>query len=112
MYFNPFTRVQNESNCPYGEYKSNRHYNTQRHIHLTHGIGSWEPIDHMTGETRGEKKRAANESRNLPINVSDYPGPSPICSTLRCPEKHRDTELTGPGPYPVSSSSESLMSCS
>ncbi|MGE5660893.1 MAG: hypothetical protein ACM3X1_01460 [Ignavibacteriales bacterium] len=41
--------------CPYQDYGSNRHYNTQRHIDLTHGCGSGEPIDHMTGETREEK---------------------------------------------------------
>lgn len=32
--------------CPCQDYRSNRHYNTQRHINLTHGYGSGGPIDH------------------------------------------------------------------
>lgn len=58
--------------CPYQDYTSKRHFNTQRHIYLRHGIGSGEPVDHMTGETRDEKRRAANVSRNRPMNVSVY----------------------------------------
>ena len=58
--------------CPYLDYESNRHYNTQRHIDLTHGIGSGEPVDHMTGETREEKRRAANGSCNQSMNMSAY----------------------------------------
>ena len=48
--------------CPYQDYESNRHYNTQRHINLTHGNGSGEPVNHMTGETREEKRRASGGS--------------------------------------------------
>jgi hypothetical protein len=40
--------------CPCGDYKSNRWFNTQRHIYKLHGSG--EPIDSRTGETKAEKK--------------------------------------------------------
>lgn len=72
-------------NCPYQDYKSSRHYNTQRHIYLTHGIGSGEPVDHMTGETREEKRRAANESRNQPMNMSVYRSSHTISPTVKYP---------------------------
>ena len=72
--------------CPYQDYRSNRHYNTQRHINLTHGYGSGEPIDHMTGETREEKKRAYCESLNQSRNVSVYCSSRTISPVVRYPD--------------------------
>lgn len=57
--------------CPFQDYGSNKHYNTQRHINLIHGYG--EPIDHLTGETRQQKRSAAVQTFNQPLNISMYP---------------------------------------
>jgi hypothetical protein len=43
--------------CPFDNYKSNRHYNTQRHIQLIHGEGSGDPLDSLTRQTREENIR-------------------------------------------------------
>jgi hypothetical protein len=72
--------------CPYQDYGSNRHYNTQRHINLTHGYGSGEPIDHMTGETREEKKRAYCGSLNQSRNVSVYRNSRTVSPAVRYPD--------------------------
>jgi hypothetical protein len=48
--------------CPCGDYKSNRWFNTQRHIYKLHGSG--EPIDSRTGETRVEKKTGASATHH------------------------------------------------
>ena len=71
--------------CPYQDYESNRHYNTQRHINLTHGNGSGEPVDHMTGETREEKRRASGESLNQSRNVSVYRSSRTISPAVKYP---------------------------
>ncbi len=85
--------------CPYQDYKSNRHYNTQRHIDLTHGSGSGEPVDHMTGETRQEKRRATNESRNQSMNMPKYrtTGSPPV----RFQENYHDKILSTFNPDPI-----------
>jgi hypothetical protein len=72
--------------CPYQDYRSNRHYNTQRHTNLTHGYSSGEPIDHMTGETREEKKRAYCGSLNQSRNVSVYRSSRTISPVVRYPD--------------------------
>lgn len=55
--------------CPIEHYKSDKHYNTQRHINLRHGYGSCEPIDSLTGLTREQKRRNSlgqdTSSRNI-----------------------------------------------
>jgi hypothetical protein len=83
--------------CPYQDYRSNRHYNTQRHINLTHGYGSGEPIDHMTRETKEENKRpfcgSLNQSRNVGVYRSSltifpvvrYPASSVSSNPIRVP---------------------------
>jgi hypothetical protein len=69
--------------CPNCDYSSNRHYNTQRHIDSIHGIGSGEPVDHRTGETREEKRgaaaapAAADDNPNQSNNMVVYPRPHP-----------------------------------
>lgn len=83
--------------CPYQEYESDRHYNTQRHINLTHGSGSGEPVDHMTGETREEKRRAANGSCNQSMNMSAYRNTSSMSPPVRYP----DTILPTLNPDPI-----------
>lgn len=62
--------------CRYDDYFSNRHYNTQRHIDSIHGIGSGEPVDRRTGETREEKKKAfaSDGNHNQSINRLAHPG--------------------------------------
>jgi hypothetical protein len=82
--------------CPYQDYTSKRHFNTQRHIYLTHGIGSGEPVDHMTGETRDEKRRAANESRNQSMSVSVYPRTRPLPPPIKNPANYCDTRISAP----------------
>lgn len=72
--------------CPYQDYESNRHYNTQRHINLTHGYGSGEPVDHMTGETREEKRRAYFGSLNQSRNVSVYRSSRTMSPAVRYPD--------------------------
>jgi len=85
------------SDCPYLDYESNRHYNTQRHINLTHGSGSGEPVDHMTGETREGKRRAANGSCNQSMNMSAYHGTCSMSPHVRYP----DTILPTLNPDPI-----------
>ena len=77
--------------CPYYDYTSNRHYNTQRHIDLIHGIGLGEPVDHSTGETREEKKRAfaSDDNHNRSINMLAYPrtrSQSPVINPINYPD--------------------------
>jgi hypothetical protein len=72
--------------CPYQDYKSNRHYNTQRHINLTHGYGSGEPVDHTTGETREEKRRASRESFERSKNGSMYRSSHPKFPVIKYPD--------------------------
>ena len=55
--------------CPYDNYKSDKHYNTQRHINLRHGYGSGEPIDSLTGLTREQKRRNALRQDTTSINI-------------------------------------------
>ena len=55
--------------CPYDNYKSDKHYNTQRHINLRHGYGSGEPIDSLTGLTREQKRRNALRQETTSINI-------------------------------------------
>jgi hypothetical protein len=58
--------------CPCGDYKSNRWFNTNRHIYKLHGSG--EPIDSRTGETRAEKKRgvsATHHSRSVMVTPKE-----------------------------------------
>jgi hypothetical protein len=83
--------------CPLQDYESNRHYNTQRHINLTHGIGSGEPVDHMTGETREEKRRAANGSCNQSMNVPAFHSTYSISPPIRYP----DTIIPARNPNPI-----------
>ncbi len=83
--------------CPYQDYESNRHYNTQRHINLTHGNGSGEPVDHMTGETREEKRRVSGESLNQSRNVSVYRSSRTISPAVKYP----DTISPSVGPNPI-----------
>ena len=83
--------------CPYHDYGSNRHYNTQRHINLTHGYGSGEPIDHMTGETREEKKRACCGSLDQSRNMSVYRSSRTMCPVVRYP----DTIASSVSPNPI-----------
>ncbi|MGH9978697.1 MAG: hypothetical protein ACRD8Z_23125 [Nitrososphaeraceae archaeon] len=49
--------------CPWRDYKSNKWFNTQRHISRLHGRG--EPIDMRTGETRAKKKAGASTTNNF-----------------------------------------------
>ncbi len=53
--------------CPYDNYKSEKHYNTQRHINLRHGSG--QPIDSSTGLTREQKRRNALRQDTSSINI-------------------------------------------
>lgn len=85
--------------CPYQDYTSKRHFNTQRHIYLRHGIGSGEPVDHMTGETRDEKRRAANVSRNRPMNVSVYSRTRLLPPPIKNPGNYCDTTMSAT--YPI-----------
>ncbi len=55
--------------CPYDNYKSDKHYNTQRHINRRHGYGSGEPIDSLTGLTREQKRRNALRQDTTPKNI-------------------------------------------
>ena len=55
--------------CPIEHYKSDKHYNTQRHINLRHGYGSCEPIDSLTGLTRDQKRRNALGQDTSSINI-------------------------------------------
>jgi hypothetical protein len=55
--------------CPIDHYKSDKHYNTQRHISLRHGYGSCEPIDSSTGLTRDQKRRNALGQDTSSINI-------------------------------------------
>lgn len=57
--------------CPFDNYKSNKHYNTQRHINLIHGYGSGEPIDSLTGLTREQKRRNALGQGHFFRNTQD-----------------------------------------
>jgi hypothetical protein len=85
--------------CLYCDYTSNRHYNTQRHIYLKHGIASGEPVDHMTGETREEKRGATNESLNQSMDLSPYPRIYPLASPVKNREYYLDT--TSPTTNPI-----------
>jgi hypothetical protein len=82
--------------CPFLDYTSNRHYNTQRHIHSVHGIGSGVPVDHTTGETREEKRRAAaNESHSQSMSMSVYStGTRPVPTPVGNPGEYYDTTLS------------------
>jgi hypothetical protein len=64
--------------CPYSDYRSNRRFNTQRHIYKVHGGG--EPIDSRTGETMAQKKAAALQTHVFPDMQSDcmMPDTNPI----------------------------------
>jgi hypothetical protein len=84
--------------CPFQDYTSNRHYNTQRHIYLIHGIDSGEPVDHITGETREQKRRVANKSHNQSMNMSAYYRTRPVSPPVRNPGNYCDTTLSAPKP--------------
>ena len=58
--------------CPFDEYKSNKWFNTQRHINSQHGWGSGVPVDSRTGETREEKVRNAITQSNLPNTLTTF----------------------------------------
>lgn len=58
--------------CPYDNYKSDKHYNTQRHINGRHGYGSGEPIDSLTGLTREQKRRNALGQNTSTTNIHGY----------------------------------------
>jgi hypothetical protein len=60
--------------CPFEGYKSDKHYNTQRHINLRHGYGSGEPIDSLTGLTREQKRRNAlgQDTSSISIHGNSY----------------------------------------
>lgn len=77
--------------CPFKDFTSNRHYNTQRHIYSIHGIGSGEPVDHRTEETREEKIRAANGSHTHPMNTSVNSRTCPVFPPVRDPGNCPDT---------------------
>jgi len=69
--------------CPFDQYKSDKHYNTQRHIDLRHGYGSGEPIDSLTGLTREQKKRNAlgqdtSSTNTLGNNYNTNSSPRPF----------------------------------
>jgi hypothetical protein len=55
--------------APFDNYKSAKHYNTQRHINLRHRYGSGEPIDSLTGLTREQKRRNASGQDTSSINI-------------------------------------------
>jgi hypothetical protein len=57
--------------CPFDNYKSKKHYNTQRHINLRHGDGSGQPIDSSTGLTREQKRRNALRQDSSYINIRE-----------------------------------------
>ena len=57
--------------CPIDHYKSDKHYNTQRHINLRHGYGSGEPIDSLTGFTREQKRRNALRQDTSSTNIHE-----------------------------------------
>jgi len=65
--------------CPFDDYKSEKHYNTQRHINLRHGDGSGQPIDSLTGLTREQKRRNALRQDTSFINIrkNNYSTSSP-----------------------------------
>lgn len=56
--------------CPYSDYKSNKHFNTQRHINAIHGSG--EPVDSRTGETKTQKKSKASNAQIFSSMQSGY----------------------------------------
>lgn len=55
--------------CPYDNYKSEKHYNTKRHINIRHGFSSGQPIDSSTGLTREQKRRNALRQDTSSINI-------------------------------------------
>jgi hypothetical protein len=55
--------------CPFDNYKSEKHFNTQRHINLRHGYGSGEPIDSLSGLTREQKRRNASGRDTSSIKI-------------------------------------------
>ena len=59
---------------PFDDYKSEKHYNTQRHINLRHGDGSGQPIDSSTGLTREQKRRNAlrQDTSTIIIHEKNY----------------------------------------
>jgi hypothetical protein len=57
--------------CPFDRYKSNKYYNAQRHINLTHGYGSAEPINSSTGLIREQKRRKALGQDAFSTNTFD-----------------------------------------
>jgi hypothetical protein len=64
--------------CPFDNYKSEKHYNTQRHIDLRHGYGSGQPIDSLTGLTREQKRRnALRQETSINIRENNYSTSSP-----------------------------------
>jgi hypothetical protein len=92
--------------CPCKDYKSRKWYNTPRHINSIHGIGSGEPVDSRTGETREEKKNNAIRLGNMPKGITgslNPPGASAPSITLKqSDERFERKEITWGQPYPTS----------
>jgi hypothetical protein len=61
--------------CPYKDYKSNKRFNTQRHINKIHGGG--EPVDSRTGETLAQKMAGALHTLEFSNIQSGYVMPDP-----------------------------------
>jgi len=63
--------------CPYGDYRSNRWSNTQRHINAI-DAGAGNPVDSRTGETYDQKIANALNRSNMP-NILRLQGATSKC---------------------------------
>jgi hypothetical protein len=62
--------------CPYRDYRSNKHFTTQRHINAIHGSG--EPVDSRTGETKTQKKSKASNAQSSMQSGYVMPAPNMV----------------------------------